>query len=48
MACFLIAVDTAVETEAYAKRKGLDVRFTADDLRAIAATLYISESRGGR
>ena len=48
MACFMAAVDSLVEVEAYAKRRGLNVQFNAEDVRACANTLFIAETRGGR
>jgi hypothetical protein len=47
MACLLVAVDCAVEAQAYAVSKGLDVQFTSEDVRAIANTLFINQN-GGR
>jgi hypothetical protein len=48
MACFMAAVDSLVEVEAYAKRKGLTIQFNAEDVRACANTIFIAETRGGR
>lgn len=48
MACFAIAVDVALATENYAERKGMDVRATFEDVRAMAATVFINEYGGRR
>jgi hypothetical protein len=42
------AVDAVVETMAYSARRGLELTFTAEDVRCLAATAYIQNSRGGR
>ncbi len=43
-----IAIDVAAEAEQLASRKGLAVRFAAEDIRALALTVYIGSSRGER
>jgi hypothetical protein len=43
-----IAIDVAAEAEQLASRKGLAVRFQAEDIRALALTVYIGSSRGER
>ena len=48
MACFFVAVESLCEVEAYAKRKGMNIQFTAEDVRCCANTLFIADSRGGR
>lgn len=47
-AALLIAIDQATEAEAYARRKGLPVRWTSEDLRCMAITVYLEHARGGR
>lgn len=41
------AIDVAAAAEAYASSKGLAIRYQAEDVRAIAATLFIQASKGG-
>lgn len=48
MACLLVAVDSLVEVQAYALRKGLHVSFSAEDVRAVGNTLFINDAKGGR
>jgi hypothetical protein len=43
-----IAIDVAAEAEQLAAHKGLAVRFQAEDIRALALTVYIGSSRGER
>lgn len=45
---FAIAVNVAAETEQLATRKGLALRFSAEDLRAIALSVFIGQTRGER
>lgn len=42
------AIDAATEASIYAARKGLTLAWNAGDIRALAATLYIEHSKGGR
>jgi hypothetical protein len=42
------AVDAVVETMAYSARRGLELAFTAEDIRCLASTAYIQNARGGR
>jgi hypothetical protein len=48
--CYREAVDVAAQSECYAKERGLAVHATFEDVRCIAATLYINRVRedGGR
>jgi hypothetical protein len=48
MACLLVAVDSLLEVEAYANRKGLAIKFSAEDVRTVGNTIFINESKGGR
>lgn len=41
------AIDAAHDAEAYAQAHGLLVRFTAEDVRALAITAYIQTTRSG-
>jgi hypothetical protein len=41
-ACLMAAVDAAVECETYAKRKGLELRFSSEDIRTMANTLAMN------
>ena len=42
------AIDVAAAAESYAAERGLAIRYTSEDVRAIAATLFIQASKGGR
>jgi len=42
------AVDATMETMVYAARKGLEIAFTTEDIRALAATQFINSAKGGR
>jgi hypothetical protein len=42
------AVDAALECTVYAARKGMEVIFSADDIRALASTQFIQNAKGGR
>jgi hypothetical protein len=48
MSALCAAIDAVVEAQAYATRKGLHIAFTSEDVRAIANTLHIDASKGGR
>jgi hypothetical protein len=39
------AVDGAAKAETYAKERNYSLRFTSEDIRAIALTLYIQGAR---
>jgi len=41
------AIDVAAVAEDYAKSRGLAIHYAAEDIRAIAATIFIQQSRGG-
>jgi len=41
------AIDVAAAAEDYAKSRGLAIHYAAEDIRAIAATIFIQQSRGG-
>ena len=43
----ITGIDAAIATEQYAAAKGLSVRFTSEDVRAIALTLFIQQAREG-
>lgn len=45
--CFCAAIDAALEAETYAKSKGMEIEFNAEDLRAIALSVYIGAQRNG-
>jgi len=42
------AIDVVAAAEAYASAKGLAIRYAAEDVRTIAATMFIQASKGGR
>lgn len=44
-ACLMAAVDAAIEATAYASRKGMELRFSSEDIRTMANTLAMN---GGR
>lgn len=44
----MAAVDAAIETQAYAARKGLGLTFSEESVRAIGLSIYISACKGGR
>jgi len=46
-AAIAAAIDAARDAEAYAQAHGLVVRFTAEDVRALAITAYIQTARSG-
>ncbi len=46
-AALCAAIDAAAEAESYARKKSLTVEFGAEDIRAIAATLFIQHNKGG-
>lgn len=48
MACFLVAVDSLLEVEAYANSKGMSIQFNAEDIRAVANTMFVQNSKEGR
>jgi hypothetical protein len=41
------AVDSVLEATVYAARKGLELAFTTEDIRALAATVYINQQKAG-
>jgi hypothetical protein len=43
----MAAVDAAIETQAYAQRKGLGVTFSEESIRCIGLSIYISACKGG-
>jgi hypothetical protein len=47
-AAMCAAVDAALETQAYAARRGLDVEFSEESIRCIGLSIYISNEKGGR
>jgi hypothetical protein len=46
-AALAAAIDAASEAETYATRRGLRIHWTSEDIRAMAATLYIQHQRQG-
>ena len=48
MASLASAIEAIAEAQEYATRKGLRITFTGEDVRAVANTLYIDASKGGR
>ena len=42
MSCLKCAIDAAVEAEAYAVRRGLELRFSSEDIRTMANTISMS------
>lgn len=44
-AALMAAVDSAQAAESYAKTRGMNLKFQEEDVRAIAATIYIQDSR---
>jgi len=47
-AALAAAIDAAAEASTYAHRKGVTLAWTASDIRAMAATLYIDAGKGAR
>ncbi len=45
MASYMTAVDTLLETQVYAQRKGLVIAVTCEDVRCLAATIFIDGAR---
>ena len=43
----ITGIDAAIAAEQYAAAKGLSLRFTSEDVRAIALTLFIQQAREG-
>lgn len=48
MAALKTAIDASLEATVYAARKGLELAFSVEDIRALAATVYIQSAKGGR
>jgi len=48
LASYMTAVDTLLETQVYAQRKGLVIAITCEDVRCLAATVFISAEGGSR
>jgi hypothetical protein len=42
MSCLKAAIDAAVEAEAYAVRRGLELRFSSEDIRTMANTIAMN------
>jgi hypothetical protein len=42
------AIDASLEATVYAARKGLELAFSEESIRALAATVYIQNAKGGR
>ncbi|MEP6539677.1 MAG: hypothetical protein ABJF23_30370 [Bryobacteraceae bacterium] len=47
MGALAAAVDAVMEAEIYCARHGREIRFTSEDVRALAITVYISDCKGG-
>jgi hypothetical protein len=47
MSAHMAAIDVAAMAEKYAAEKGLAIRYTSEDVRAMAATIYIAAQKGG-
>lgn len=47
MAAMIDAVDVVIETEMYLERRGVESQAEFESIRAIAATFFIQESKGG-
>lgn len=45
LAAFAVAIDALAEAQAYAERKSLRVAFSAEDVRCVALSVYISGER---
>lgn len=48
MGALCAAVDAAMEAEIYGARQGRDFTLSEESIRALACTIFIQESRGGR
>ena len=48
MSAMCSAIDAAIETQAYAARKGLGVTFSEESIRAMGLSIYINVCKGGR
>lgn len=49
LAAYMLSVDTLLETQVYATRKGLALAITTEDIRCLAATIFIEQNKqGGR
>jgi len=48
MGCFMAAIDSIREAQAYADRSGLKVTFTSEDVRSTAIACWISACKEGR
>ena len=42
MGCLMAAIDAAIEAETYATRKGLELRFSSEDIRTMANTIAMN------
>lgn len=48
LAAYMLSIDTLLESQTYAKRKGLELAITCEDVRCLAATIYIDSKGGSR
>jgi hypothetical protein len=48
MAALKTAIDATLEATVYAARKGVELAFTEESIRALAITCYIQSAKGGR
>lgn len=48
VAALCAAIDASLAAAAYAKERGLELNFNEEDIRSIAATMYIQASKEGR
>jgi spore germination cell wall hydrolase CwlJ-like protein len=46
MSAHMAAIDVAAMAERYAAEKGLAIRYTSEDVRCMAATIYIQTQKG--
>lgn len=47
LAAYMIAIDTLVESQVYAQRKGLMLTIACEDVRCLAALVLIDNAKGG-
>jgi len=48
LSAYMTAVDTLIEAQGYAQRKGLMLSVTCEDVRCLAATIFIDQKGGTR
>ena len=47
-AALIAAIDATAEAVVYAKSVGITLKFSEEDIRAVAATIYIQNARNGQ